>query len=472
VLRIRLATTLSLLATIAVTVMGVARGDEPTVMGWPSLLSSEEAWKVMPAAERGQGGELPTWARMLAREAPRTAAAFLELDLAQRTRSPVEPGLRSGMRYVAAKANGSTYAKATAAADAKRAGVTAEKLASLDTPEYAAWSPAERFALQFAHDMTLNSDGVTDDQFAKLVEQFSDRQAAAMVLAMAYANFQDRFLICLGAPIEENGPLPPVVVKFAGDTLTKTTTPPPANKKPDIPGAKPEINKDIIEDDGEFTWLPYEQLQNRLQQQRDRTTRLPIPEWSVFADRLPQGLMEKPSDIIWYKIAFGYADELAVPFEIYLRTAGAEISSNWDRAFGNCIFWMVTDAVKCPYCMGHCEMNWEVMGMDTTQIADLSQKLAGNDWSSFTEPQQQALAFARKLTRTPSKVTREEIEALRKGFGDQRAFFICLQASRYNYMTRISNGFQLTLEKGNPFWDYYRMPTPSAPSEKQESPKR
>lgn len=45
-------------------------------------------------------------------------------------------------------------------------------------------------------------------------------------------------------------------------------------------------------------------------------------------DRLPKGLMEKPSDIVWYKIAFGYADELAVPFEIYMRTAGAEVSAN------------------------------------------------------------------------------------------------------------------------------------------------
>lgn len=447
-------------------------GDEPKTMGWPVPPSSAEAWNAMPAAEEGQGVELPTWARMLARDAPRTAAAFLELDLAQRTLSPVEPGLRAGMRYVAAKVNGSIYAKSTAAADAKRAGVSAEKFASLDTREYTAWNAAERSALQFAHDMTVNSDGVTDEQFAKLVEQFSERQAAAMVLAMAYANFQDRFLICLGAPLEENGPLPPIVVKFKRDTLTKATTPPPADKKPDIPGSKPGVAQDIINDEGEFTWLPYEELQFRLQQQRDRATRLPIPEWSAFADRLPQGLMEKPSDIIWYKIAFGYADELAVPFEIYLRTAGAEINSNWDRAFGNCLFWMVTDAVKCPYCMGHCEMNWEVMGMDGAQIAVLSKKLAGNDWSSFTEPQQQALAFARTLTRNPSQVTREEIEALRKGFGDQRAFFICLQASRYNYMTRISNGFQLTLEKGNPFWDYYRMPAPSTPAEKKDSLKR
>ncbi len=208
-------------------------------MGWPAPLSNEAAWEAMPKAEQGQGSPLPTWARMLAREMPRTAAAFLELDLAQRTKSPVEPGLRAAMRYVAAQANGSKYAQATAEADARRAGVSADKLSSLNTPEHQAWSPAERAALKFAFDMSVNSDGVTDEQFAQLVKQFSDRQAAAMVLGMAYANFQDRLLICLGAPLEENGPLPPVAVKFSSDSLTKHTTPPPANVKPEVPVPKP-----------------------------------------------------------------------------------------------------------------------------------------------------------------------------------------------------------------------------------------
>lgn len=440
----------------------ISIADDVTATGWPLPLTNEAAWKVMPAAEQGSGSPLPTWARMLAREMPRTAAAFLELDLAQRTKSPVEPGLRAAMRYVAAQANGCKYAQATAEADARRAGVTDSKWASLSTTERSGWSASERAALEFAQDMTLDSDSVTDEQFAQLVKHFSDRQAASMVLGMAYANFQDRLLNCLAAPMDEGGQLAPVAVQFSSDALTKQTTPPPAGVKPEVPGTKSNETKDIIQDEAKYTWLSYEDLQTRLKKQRERTTRLPIPKWEVFADRLPKGLMEKPSDIVWYKIAFGYADELAVPFEIYMRTAGAEVSTNWDRPFGNSIFWMVTDAVKCPYCMGHCEMNWEVMGMDSAQIAGLSTKLAGNDWSSFTEPQQQALAFARKLTAAPTKIDRSDIDTLRKGFGDQRAFFISLNASRYNYMTRISNGFQLTLESGNPFWDYYRMPTPEA----------
>lgn len=445
--------------------------DDVTSMGWPKPMSNEEAWKAMPKADEGGGSPLPTWIRMVAREMPRTAAAFLELDLAQRTKSPVEPGLRAAMRYVAAKANGCKYAQATAAADASRAGVAQPKWSSLDTRERTGWSEAEQLALDFAHDMSADSDGVTDEQFAQLVQKFSDRQAASMVLGMAYANFQDRLLNCLGAPMDENSQLAAVAVKFSSEALTKQTTPPPAGVKSEVPGAQPGNGKDLIQDEAQVTWLPYDQLQARLKKQRERATRLPIPKWETFAGRLPTGLMEKPSEIVWYRIAFGYADELAVPFEIYMRTAGAESPANWDRSFGNSLFWMVTDAVRCPYCMGHCEMNWEVVGMTPQQIAELSQKLAGSDWSAFTEPQQQALAFARKNTQTPAKIDRSDIDTVRKAYGDQQAFYICLQTSRYNYMTRISNGFQLTLEKGNPFWDYYRMPTPPAASSPKEESK-
>ena len=36
-----------------------------------------------------------------------------------------------------------------------------------------------------------------------------------------------------------------------------------------------------------------------------------------------------------------------------------------------------------------------------------------------------------------------------------------LNASRYNYMTRISNGFQLKLERENVFYDYYNTRPPA-----------
>jgi alkylhydroperoxidase family enzyme/thiol-disulfide isomerase/thioredoxin len=435
-----------------------SKGSESSRLVAP--LSDAETWKRLPAPAKGAGQPLPIWARMLADEVPRTTAAFLQLDLAQRTRSPIDPKLRAAMRWVAAQANHCPYAEAYAIADARRAGLDDTRIKALSLDGYPGWSDADRLALGFARKMTVDSDSVTDAEFAALVKHFGENRAASMVLLMAYANFQDRVLLCLGASVEPGGPLPPVDVAFDPASFTTRTTPPPAPVKSPLP--KP-TGQDLVEDDPRWSEVSYDSLQGRLEAQRRKPTRLRIPPWDEVARNLPPGLINRPSDIIWYRIAFGYAPELAVPFEIYMRTAGAEAGPKWDRIFGQGLFWVTTKAIKCPYCMGHCEMNWEVAGLNKDEIADRSRLLAGDDWSSFPASEQHAYAFARKLTSAPWMVSDDELDQLKRDFGLDRAVLVVLNASRYHYMTRISNGFQLTLERENVFYDYYNAKAPRNP---------
>src|SRR4051812_4707239 len=102
----------------ALILTSAARGEPPRGGELSAPLTDEEAWRRMPNPEKGAGQRLPSWARMLARDLPRSTAAFLQLDLAQRTKSPVDPKLRAAMRWVAAHANDCHYAEAYAAADA------------------------------------------------------------------------------------------------------------------------------------------------------------------------------------------------------------------------------------------------------------------------------------------------------------------------------------------------------------------
>ena len=225
--------------------------------GATDIPSSESAWKHLPEAKTGGGQALPSWARMLAGELPRTTAAFLQLDYAQRTQSPVDPKLRAAMRWISAHANHSAYAEAYALADARRAGVNETQIEALAKPGYPGWTEAEQAALKFADKMTLASDTVTDSEFANLVKQFGEKKAASMVLLLAYSNFQDRALICLGAPIEEGGPLPPVNVSFDPSSFVTRTTPPPPLRK--LPLPKPS-GKDLVEDDQDWAKVSYDTL--------------------------------------------------------------------------------------------------------------------------------------------------------------------------------------------------------------------
>ncbi len=445
---------MSMLDSISV----VLADQEPRMV----TLTDEEAWTRLPATMDGSKPSLPVWARMLAAEMPRTTAAYLQLDYAHRAASPLPAKLRAAMRWVAANANRCEYSKLQSIADMKAAGVSEAAITSLVDETQSAWNENDRKALQFAFDMTVDSDAVTDEQFAELVQCFGEKQTACMVLLMAYANFQDRLLLSFGVSSEPNGPMAPVDVRFSPDSFVLKTTPPPV---PNVTELKPAATGDSSPKENsndEWQTQNYEFLQRRISTQKEKPTRLPILPWSQIAPNLPEGLMKGPSDIVWYQTVFGYAPELAVPFEFVMRTAGAEGSGKWDRIFGSGLFFVTTKAVECPYCMGHCEMNWEVAGLNQEQIATRSRLLSDTDWSAFPVAEQHAYAFARKLSKTPWDISDDDVRQLQKDFGKDRALLVMFNASRYHYMTRISNGFQLTLEKENVFFQYYNQKPPAS----------
>src|SRR5262245_14512487 len=97
-----------------------------TALAWPDAhlpaLSDAQAWKELPPVLEGSGQPLPAWIRILADSLPKTAAAMVELDHAQRAENPLSPQLRAKLRWIAAHANRCPYAMAYARADFVRAG--------------------------------------------------------------------------------------------------------------------------------------------------------------------------------------------------------------------------------------------------------------------------------------------------------------------------------------------------------------
>ncbi len=94
-----------------------------------------------------------------------------------------------------------------------------------------------------------------------------------------------------------------------------------------------------------------------------------------------------------------------------------------------------------------------VAGLDTNAVAERTQRLASNDWSSFSPGDQAAFAFARKQARTPWDIGRADIAELVRHFGTERTLDIIWWACRCHYMTRVADGFQLPLERENVFSD-------------------
>lgn len=316
----------------------------PTRFGIP-ILGETDTWKSLPPVVKGAGQPLPLWARVLARSLPRTTAAMLELDYLHRAKSPLDPKLRGQMRWVAAHANGCAYTEAQAAADLRRAGQSDADLQRL-AGDWAKLPPAERAALTFARKMTVQADSVTDAEVAYLTKVHGEKAVVAMVLLLAYANFQDRLCLSLGLPAEANGALPPLEVQFAKAPRSGTDMPVPPRISPNSEEIPDSLANPLA--DPEWLAFDYEHLQQQLEGQRARPPRIRVPSWEAVSQLLPADYpRDRPVRIRWSLVCMGYQPELALGWGACMRAFARE--ANQDRVFEETLFWVVTRTLHCFY---------------------------------------------------------------------------------------------------------------------------
>ncbi len=245
--------------------------------------------------------------------------------------------------------------------------------------------------------------------------------------------------------MEEHGVLPPLDVRFSPQALQRAPLI-PSNVGAAVYESKGEA---VYRYDASWRQLSYERLQERLEGQREREPRLPIPSWEEVKGKLPPEMAVKPTKIKWSLVNYGYSPELAIAWTTATRTHWAEQPAS--RILEESLFWVQTRTIHCNYCMGHCEMLLESAGLSKSDIEKRTRLLADTDWSAFPESEQRAYAFARKLSSTPWAVTKSDYQTLQADFGDQQAMSIFWWLCRGLYMTRISDGFQLPLERENVF---------------------
>jgi alkylhydroperoxidase family enzyme len=92
-----------------------------------------------------------------------------------------------------------------------------------------------------------------------------------------------------------------------------------------------------------------------------------------------------------------------------------------------------------------------VAGLSDDDLKAKVKVLAGKDWATLPAHERLAFRFAAKLTRTADKVTKDDVAELAGAFGPERAVDLIWYTCWCNYMTRVADGFQLPLEKENPF---------------------
>jgi hypothetical protein len=228
-----------------------------------------------------------------------------------------------------------------------------------------------------------------------------------------------------------------------GGSLTNSAERPPIPTAVDIEFRRPD-----------WTDFSFSQLQARLEAQRAREPRIHVPDWEEMFPRLPRGLYhpDRPLRIRWSRLVVGNQPQLGPAWIKCLRVFGRESGQN--RAFEESVFWVVTRELQCFYCMGHCEMLMEVGGLKPDEIAERTRKMAEGDWSEFAAAERAAFSLAAILTHAPWSVTDEDLAALESALGKERALDAVWWIARCQFMTKVSDAFQLSLERENVFKDF------------------
>jgi hypothetical protein len=105
--------------------------------------------------------------------------------------------------------------------------------------------------------------------------------------------------------------------------------------------------------------------------------------------------------------------------------------------------------------MGHVQYLAAVAGQPTTRVFEVAALENGDPRRRVAFP------FARKLTRAPATVAREDVDALRSAFTEAEVVQLTFAICHFNTMNRLAEAFGVPLEGTNVF---ARRDAPPAPA--------
>jgi alkylhydroperoxidase family enzyme len=124
-------------------------------------------------------------------------------------------------------------------------------------------------------------------------------------------------------------------------------------------------------------------------------------------------------------------------------------------------FWVVSQSNECGHCMGHILFSTELMKVPERMVFDI-------DRPGVDARRAATFAFAKKVSRTPERVTKEDVQGLREWFTDAQIVELIYAINRYRTMNTLAEAFGSPLESINVFDPRNRKAKPEAKEEEEE----
>jgi AhpD family alkylhydroperoxidase len=361
----------------------------------PNVPLADETADVCSGADVLEAGRIPNYARGLAL-LPEAAKPFAETFKTYLYGGSIAPETKMAMGLRVAQVYGSAYPAVHLQRLLRASDKGRKLLAQLQANDLASMSASEQAAVRYAELLTRDIHGVGEAEFQKTRASFNDSQIVELTMTTCFFNYFLRYCEGANLPVEKWA-LDEPVAKVAAAKFA----PPPARVA-------------VVSDD-----------QMSAVVDALNAAKTPANNWNI--------------GIAYSQRAFLLAPGITRAWRAY--TTMTRKYESVSREIKLHVSFAISMANGCRYCTLHQVLGLRRLGVDPAKLV----AMAKYD-SALTERERTAVAFARKITREPAKLTKDDYAALVWEFKAQGALEVLLQSCNFAYMNRFTDGLRLPSE--------------------------
>jgi AhpD family alkylhydroperoxidase len=361
----------------------------------PNVPLADENGDICNGADLLEAGRIPNYVRGLALlpdAAKPLAAAFKEYIYG----GTIEPEIKMAMGLRIAQVYGSAYPAIHLQRLLRASDKGRKLLGQLQSNNLASMSANERAAVRYAELLTRDILGVSEPEFQKTRAFYNDSQIVELTMTTCFFNYFLRYCEGANLPVEKWA-LDEPVAKIAA---TKFELPP--------------ARVALVSDD----------QMSAVSQILD-AAKTPTNNWNIGIANSQRAFLLVPGITrVWRAYTTTTRKYDSVSREIKLHVSFA-----------------ISMANGCRYCTLHQVLGLRRLGVDPAKLMAMAK-----DDTALTPRERTAVNFARKITREPAQMTKDDYAALVAEFKEQGALEVLLQCGNFAYMNRFTDGLRLPSE--------------------------
>jgi AhpD family alkylhydroperoxidase len=361
----------------------------------PNVQLADETADICSGGDVLEAGRIPNYVRGMAL-LPEAAKPLAETFKTYIYGGSIAPETKMAMGLRVAQVYGSAYPAVHLQRLLRASDKGRTLLAQLQSNDLASMSASEQAAVRYTELLTRDIYGVSEAEFQKTRALFNDSQIVELTMTTCFFNYFLRYCEGANLPVE----------KWALDE--------PVAKVAAAKYEPPSARVAVVSDD-----------QMSAVVDTLNAAKTPANNWNI--------------GIAYSQRAFLLAPGITRAWRAYTTTTRKYESVN--REIKLHVSFAISMANGCRYCTLHQVLGLRRLGVDPAKLVAMAK-----DDSSLTQRERTAVTFARKITREPAKLTKDDYAALVAEFKEQGALEVLLQSCNFAYMNRFTDGLRLPSE--------------------------